>query len=113
MMSAVWGFLKSKLLGVALAALKKGSNKMVLQPLIALTKLLKCLLGGNASETTSARAYRRTMDGSKRWAVARKWINRLFFWQEDHCKSAYHHDRQMAIDYLSLKLGPGNARDTV
>lgn len=39
--------------------------------------------GGSTHQTTSARAY---VEG---WAVRRKIINGLFFWQDDHCKLSW------------------------
>jgi hypothetical protein len=60
--------------------------------LIALDQLLNVLLGGWADETLSSRAYR--MDGLKRrWTLARRAIDALFFWQPQHCWQAYHAER--------------------
>ena len=42
---------------------------------------------GWADETISARAYRTR--ATKWGGVAYRWINRLFFWQEDHCMASY------------------------
>lgn len=55
---------------------------------IALSQLLNTLLGGWPDETTSARSYRMHRD-SRFWKVMYRFINMLFFWQEDHCKWAY------------------------
>lgn len=40
-----------------------------------------------ADLTLSANAYRWEYDGVRSWP--RQWIDRLFFWQEAHCYSAY------------------------
>ena len=56
------------------------------QVLVAVDQLVNTLLGGYADETLSARAHRRRMRG--KGGVA-KVIDCLFFWQDEHCKSAY------------------------
>lgn len=43
----------------------------------------------DANESVSGRAYR------KGWGI-RHVINLLFFWQEDHCRSAYFNDLERA-----------------
>lgn len=55
---------------------------------IAVDQLINTIFGGWADETISSRAYR--MQG-KNWKFAklRKLIDSLFFWQENHCESAY------------------------
>lgn len=50
------------------------------------------LLGGWADETLSARAWRQRR--KRRWAVAVRVIDTLFFWQVDHCREAYHAEMQ-------------------
>lgn len=44
--------------------------------------------GGWADETISARAWREGQK-SEKWEIARKGIDLLFFWQDDHCQNAY------------------------
>lgn len=61
---------------------------VIMQFLIAIDQLLNTLLGGWADETLSARAYRRHVT-STRWRRTMKVINAAFFWQDDHCRSAY------------------------
>ncbi len=46
------------------------------------------LFGGSTAQTTSARAHLEA-PGSATWARRRDWINRLFFWQADHCAGAW------------------------
>ena len=54
---------------------------------IACSQLLNSLLGGWPDETTSARSYR---ERDKRfWGFMYRFVNMLFFWQDDHCKWAY------------------------
>ncbi len=40
-------------------------------------------LGGSTHQTTSARAF------IENWPRAQLWINALFFWEEDHCRTAW------------------------
>jgi len=57
------------------------------------------LLGGSTHQTISSRAHIEAY-GSERWANAEKWINRLFFWQEDHCRWAWNYEVDNAIKTL-------------
>lgn len=69
------------------------------QVLVAIDQLLNTLVGGYADETLSARAYRRKLRG-KPWLS--RIINVMFFWQNNHCKTAYESeltDRQLPPEY--------------
>lgn len=60
--------------------------------LIAIDQLANALLGGYADETLSSRIHRGAVLAAKpkrRWLVARRVVNGLFFWQPDHCRGAY------------------------
>lgn len=48
---------------------------------------LNVLLGGWADETLSARSWRQRH--KRRWKVAVRFIDMLFFWQTDHCRMSY------------------------
>lgn len=58
----------------------------------AISELCNAAIGGHNNETLSGRAYRRRHK-SKRGAFAYKWINRVFFWQKDHCFHSHLDDR--------------------
>ena len=58
------------------------------QIFIALDQLINTLFGGWADEPISSVAWRKRHEG-KGWALLRKMIDSLFFWQENHCESAY------------------------
>lgn len=61
---------------------------------IALDQLLNTFVGnGWADETLSARAHRNAAQGDGKWVAVRKWINRVFWWQKDHCLSAYRNEQ--------------------
>ena len=60
----------------------------MMQFLIALDQLFNTLIGGMADETLSARAWR--LGGvSPGWRTARRVIDALFFWQDNHCAAAF------------------------
>jgi hypothetical protein len=60
----------------------------LLQTAIAVDQTVNAILNGWADETLSARCYRQRMNGKwmYRWY---RFINALFFWQDDHCKDSY------------------------
>ena len=55
---------------------------------IAFDQFVNACCGGWADETQSCRAWRQR-EKKKRWAIARRVIDALFFWQKDHCRTAY------------------------
>ena len=73
----------------------------LLQILIAIDQLGNTLLGGYADETISCRAYRKQYN-STFWKYGRRFIDALFFWQEDHCYHAYQAElerRQYPVEF--------------
>ena len=56
--------------------------------LILADQTVNTFLGGDPDHTISGRiGYHATL--GKPWALkAEKWVNAIFFWQEDHCKKA-------------------------
>ena len=62
------------------------------QVLIAIDQLANTLLGGWADETLSSRAWRQHKR-KKRWYIMKNIIEVIFFWQKEHCKSAYESER--------------------
>lgn len=75
------------------------------QAAIAFDQLINCIVWirgdgfGYADETLSARAWR--LRGQ---STAYLWINRLFWWQENHCLESYDAEinrRQMPVEYRS------------
>jgi hypothetical protein len=58
------------------------------------------VLFGHPDQSISARAYvNRTRP---RWRTAYKIINKIFFWQVDHCYTAHHSDLKRAEYIQSL-----------
>jgi hypothetical protein len=64
------------------------------QVLVALDQLINAILGGWADESISARAWR----CRERWPYRayRFGIDLLFFWDRDHCETAYHSEIERA-----------------
>jgi hypothetical protein len=62
-------------------------NKWWLQIAIAVDQLVNAVLRGWADEALSARAWRNRHKPLGKWSV--RIINGLFFWQRDHCHSAW------------------------
>ena len=57
---------------------------------IAADQLINAVLGGRPSETLSVRAYRLgVLDGRRGWRRVVWFINKLFWWQRNHCRGAY------------------------
>ena len=57
---------------------------------IAADQLINAVLGGRPSETLSVRAYRLgVLDGRRGWRHIVWFINKLFWWQRNHCRGAY------------------------
>lgn len=68
--------------------------------LVALDQLANAVLGGYADETMSARCWR--LRARKPYSILRPSIDGLFFWQTDHCRTAYESEvarRQLPKEY--------------
>lgn len=62
----------------------------LLRVAIAADQFANAVRGGEPDETLSAAAHRLHLKGRSGW---RNFINRIFFWQEDHCKDAYESEK--------------------
>lgn len=60
--------------------------------LIGIDQLLNAMLAGWPDETLSSRAYRWDVDGVRKWP--RRVIDRLFFWEKQHCYQSYLSERE-------------------
>lgn len=56
---------------------------------IGIDQLANALIGGSADETLSARAHRMREKGQRWWGWTAGAIDRLFFWERDHCLKAH------------------------
>ena len=82
---------------------KYGRRPYWLSLLIALDQLANALLWGYVDETLSSRAHR--MAGKKkRWRIAERLINWLFFWEPGHCRLAY--QAELAREHSPLTCKP-------
>ena len=59
----------------------------LMQVLISVDQTLNAFCGGWADETLSARAYR--CSNKPHWKKAKTIIDKIFFWQDNHCLNAY------------------------
>lgn len=59
---------------------------------IAIDQLINTICGGWADETISSVAWRKRHEG-KGWAILRRVIDTLFFWQTNHCRNAYESEK--------------------
>jgi len=57
------------------------------------------LLFGHHDETVSARCYKNRH--KKGWRVAYKYINKVFFWQDNHCYESFLDDVKYAEEVLN------------
>lgn len=58
---------------------------------------------GSPDETVSGRAYRQgVLQDDPKWARRRRWINRAFWWQTDHCLLSHQQDVKMARAITAL-----------
>lgn len=67
---------------------------------IAVDQLVNAVLGGYADETMSARSWR--LRAVRPYSWLRPAIDRLFFWQPNHCESAYESEKtryQLPAEY--------------
>lgn len=69
-----------------------GLKTYIFNVLVAFDQLINTLLGGWADETLSCRAHRAYTD-NKPFKFFRNIINALFWWQSDHCLSAYNYEK--------------------
>lgn len=55
---------------------------------IGLDQFINTIFGGDPDETISAKWHRKK-DSSVFWNIARIVVNKIFFWQNNHCHGAY------------------------
>lgn len=58
---------------------------------IAFDQLFNALFNGACDETLSARAHRLSIERDRHWPM--RFINVIFFWEKDHCKTAYESEK--------------------
>ena len=61
----------------------------LLQILISIDQFFNTICGGYADETLSSRAHRMREKKQRYWGWTANAIDKLFFWQKDHCKEAW------------------------
>ena len=81
---------------------KRIRRKYAIRLLIGIDQFVNTIIGGDPDETLSARAWRQR-DAKKRWMFLQLFIDRIFFWQDEHCYHAYLEDKdrtQISDHYL-------------
>lgn len=63
------------------------------QVLIAIDQLFNTLASGYADETLSSRAHRMREKGHKYWKWTARFIDLVFFFDPDHCRTSYESER--------------------
>ena len=71
--------------------------KLVWNILLGLDRAVNVLLGGDAWETLSGRAYRMKLKRQPYWWWLADAIDALFFWQVDHCRVQYEREQAAAL----------------
>ena len=75
--------------------MKIDNRKRIYRFLDTLSQILNVIfLNGDPNESISGRCWR------EQRMTAVKWINRLFWWQYQHCRSAYQTDLERSKQYL-------------
>lgn len=64
------------------------------------------LFGGSTAQTLSARSHLEA-PASEAWDRRRRFINALFFWQQDHCRWAWEMEVERARYVLARLHGAG------
>ena len=60
--------------------------------LIAIDQLFNAAIGGYCDESLSSRVYRLEQNGVMAWP--RRLIDRIFFWEPNHCRESYRSERE-------------------
>lgn len=72
--------------------------------LVSIDQLINAVLGGYPDETFSSRVYRKSVARQKFWEVLHWIIDKMFFWEENHCYNAYKNE-------LSGKYSPNEIKN--
>ena len=65
----------------------------LLKALVWADRAINVLIGGSFNETLSARAHRMDVKDQPYWGWTAGAINRVFFWQADHCKAQWEYEQ--------------------
>lgn len=63
-------------------------KQYIINILIAFDQFINVLFLGQPDETISSRAWR-CKDANSFWKLMQKFIDKVFFWQKDHCYMSY------------------------
>jgi hypothetical protein len=74
---------------------------------VAVDQLMNAIFGGYSDETISARSWR--LRECRPYCYLRPVIDKLFFWQPDHCRASYEAERlrsQLPVEYRQVDPHP-------
>ena len=69
-------------------------SRYLLNLAVGIDQLANTLIGGAPDETLSARAHRMRAKGQRWWGWTANSIDRLFFWQHQHCYHPFVAERE-------------------
>ena len=78
----------------------KAALRLAFNILYSLDQLLNTILLGNADETLSSRLYRNRYNGWQ-WGFGHWLVNKLFFWQDVHCKGSFRNEFNRRVKYVA------------
>lgn len=74
----------------------------IYEVLLAVDQLGNAILNGDEDMSISARSFVMDARGKRSWP--RKFIDWMFFWQEDHCRNAFISEVEKRIAFLDRNL---------
>ena len=76
-------------------------KRYLLELVLAFDHFLNAALNGSRYESLSSRAYRMEVKNQPYWGHMAKAINRLFWWQANHCRGAHALEKPI-LDILKI-----------
>lgn len=71
--------------------------------LLWLDRAVNGLTGGSFHRTLSARAHLTARNGHKYWGWTERFINQLFFWDENHCKNQWEQEEKIQYSPMTVR----------
>lgn len=68
---------------------------------LAFDQLANVVAGGFEDETISSRAWRMAQGGSRKWALLRRAIDALFWFDPDHCRTSFFNEHARLVSLIN------------
>lgn len=68
---------------------------------LAFDQLANVVAGGFEDETISSRAWRMEQGGSRKWALLRRAIDALFWFDPDHCRTSFFNEHARLVSLVN------------